>query len=334
MYVREIDKDIPALWMEEGEVTFIEQRLLPKKLEFYKTKAAEETALAIRDMIVRGAPAIGAAGAFGMAQGWLAKQDLKSTTQVLSESRPTAKDLFTAIDQMKKVWGEGGDVVKAAQEYTADVSEKCRKIGEYGGELVKDGMKILTHCNAGALATVDWGTALAPMRFAHRDGKNIFVWVDETRPWLQGSRLTAWELYQEEIEHAIIADNASGHYMHLGEVDLVITGADRVARNGDAANKIGTYEKAVVAKENGIPFYIAVPATTLDPGLVSGKEIPIEERAGSEVLEYAGERVANPGSEARNPVFDYTPAEYITGYITEYGIVKDISQVPDVRDTP
>ncbi|MDG6221118.1 MAG: S-methyl-5-thioribose-1-phosphate isomerase [Candidatus Thermoplasmatota archaeon] len=328
MYIKSIDKDLPALWMEEGVVHFIEQRLLPQKLEFYRTSTAASTAKAITDMVVRGAPAIGAAGAFGMAQGWLAKEDLEATAKVISSARPTAKDLFTAVEQMKKVWLDGGDVVKASQAYTREVIEKCRLIGEHGNQAIKDGMNIMTHCNAGALATVDWGTALAPMRFAHRDGKKIFVWVDETRPWLQGSRLTAWELFQEGIGHSIIADNASGHYMHKGEVDMVIVGADRVVANGDFANKIGTYEKAVVAKENDIPFYVAVPSTTFDMETKQGQDIPIEERSGAEVLEWAGVHVANPGSAARNPVFDYTPARYVTGYITEYGIVKDISKLP------
>ncbi|MCK4718312.1 MAG: S-methyl-5-thioribose-1-phosphate isomerase [Thermoplasmata archaeon] len=328
MYIKQLDKDLPALWFEDGVVHFIEQRKLPLELLFHETRTAEETAAAITDMIVRGAPAIGAAGAFGMAQAWLAKEGREEATKLISDARPTAKDLFTAVDEMEKVWTDGGDVVKASLEYTAKVVEKCRLIGEHGAERIKDGMKLLTHCNAGALATVDWGTALAPMRAAHRQDKNIFVWVDETRPWLQGSRLTAWELYQEGIEHAIIADNASGHYMHLGEVDMIIVGADRIAANGDAANKIGTYEKAVVAKENDIPFYVAAPDTTFDLGTNTGRDIPIEEREGAEVLEYAGSRVANPGSEAKNPVFDYTPHRYITGYITEYGIVKDLSQLP------
>jgi len=322
MYIKSMDRDVPALWMEDGGVVMIDQRLLPGRTEFYRAKNARETADAIQDMVVRGAPAIGAAGALGMAQGWLGDGGLEETASVLGGSRPTARDLFTAIELMSAVWAGGGDVASAALDYVAEVVDACRRIGEHGAPLIRDGCRVLTHCNAGALATVDWGTALAPMRVAHREGRHFSVWVDETRPWLQGSRLTAWELYQEGIEHAIIADNAAGHYMHRGEVDLVIVGADRVAANGDFANKIGTYEKAVVARENGIPFYVAVPETTFDRRMPSGKDIHIEERGPEEVLCFGGVGVANAGSEARNPVFDVTPARYVTGYITERGIVK------------
>ncbi|MCD6461113.1 MAG: S-methyl-5-thioribose-1-phosphate isomerase [Thermoplasmata archaeon] len=226
---------------------------------------------------------------------------------------------------MERIWVEGGDVVKAAEEYCQGVVEKCRLIGEHGAGLIEDGYRVLTHCNAGALATVDWGTALAPIRMAHREGGRVFVWVDETRPWLQGSRLTAWEMVQEGIDHRIIVDNAAGYYMARGEVDLVIVGADRVTKNGDVVNKIGTYEKAVVARDNNIPFYVAVPSTTLDPGMEAGRDVPIEERAEEEVLEFKGVRVAPGESRAGNPVFDVTPARLVSGYITERGIVKDIT---------
>ncbi|PKK81189.1 MAG: S-methyl-5-thioribose-1-phosphate isomerase [Thermoplasmata archaeon HGW-Thermoplasmata-2] len=213
------------------------------------------------------------------------------------------------------------DLSAAAQKYADDLVEMCRKIGEHGAPLIKDGMRILTHCNAGALATLDWGTALAPMRVAHSQGRKFTIFADETRPRLQGL-LTSWELSNEGIEHYIIADSAAGHLMCRGEIDLVITGADRIARNGDCANKIGTYEKAVLAHENKIPFYIAAPSTTIDLMASSGDKIPIEERAESEVLEFAGRRIAPAGAKARNPAFDITPAKYITGIIMENGIVN------------
>jgi len=181
---------------------------------------------------------------------------------------------------------------------------------------------VLTHCNAGALATVEWGTALSPIRVARQQGARLFVWVDETRPWLQGARLTAWELLRERIPHAIIADNAAGHYLSTGEVDAVIVGADRIARNGDFANKIGTYEKAVVARENGVPFYVAAPWSTFDAHRPTGRAIPVEERGENEVLEVAGHRIAPQGSRARNPAFDVTPAKFVTAFVTPDGVVR------------
>ncbi len=189
--------------------------------------------------------------------------------------------------------------------------------------------KVLTHCNAGALATVEWGTALAPIRVARDRGAHLFVWVDETRPVLQGARLTAWELARERIPHAVIADNAAGYYLHTGQVDAVIVGADRIARNGDFANKIGTYEKAVVAGENGVPFYVAAPWSTFDAGRATGRSIPVEERAEAEVLELAGHRIAPARSRARNPAFDVTPARYVSGFVTPDGIVRpsDLARV-------
>ena len=221
--------------------------------------------------------------------------------------------------------------VKKANSYADWSAENCKKIGSFGNEIVKEGSKILTHCNAGALACVDYGTALAPMRAAHENNKEIFVFVDETRPRLQGSRLTAFELAEEGIKHAIIADNAAGHYMKNGEIDLVITGADRIAANGDVANKIGTYTKAVLAKEHGIPFYVAAPSSTIDFDTATGEDIPIEERKEEETLHAWGlsdqgvfqrVRTSPKSSNAKNPAFDVTPAELITGIITEKGIFK------------
>jgi len=223
---------------------------------------------------------------------------------------------------VRAAWAGGRDPVAAADAYRARVVGECRRVGVVGAPLFRGNPKVLTHCNAGALATVEWGTALAPLRVAHDRGSDLFVWVDETRPLLQGSRLTAWELAQEGIRHAVIADNAGGHYMRSGEVDAVIVGADRIARNGDFANKIGTYEKAVVAHENGIPFYVAAPWSTFDAGRADGRAIPVEERAPGEVLAFGGVRSAPRASAARNPAFDVTPARYVRAFVTPDGLVR------------
>jgi len=307
---------------EDGTVKLIDQRVLPEEIRIFRADTLKKVAYAIREMVVRGAPAIGIAAAYGMAGAYERGEDLYEARDSLARTRPTAHDLFYALDRMLEAYKAGRDVVEEAIRYADEIVERCRKIGEAGEPLIEDGYRILTHCNAGALAVADWGTALAPMRMAHRNGRRIFVWVDETRPRLQGARLTAWELLQEGIDHAVIADNAAGFFMRRGEVDLVIVGADRIAANGDVANKIGTYEKAVVAHENGIPFYVAAPVSTFDLHLKSGEEIPIEERSEDEVLEVRGRRVAPLGSHARNPAFDVTPAKYITGIITEMGIIK------------
>lgn len=314
-------REVKTVWMEDGIVKLIDQRKLPDKYDLFSARSVEEVGFAIEDMIVRGAPAIGATAAYGMAQASLKDRDLEEAAHILRDTRPTAHDLFHAIDHMLKELKEGKDPVVAADLYADDITERCRKIGINGNEIIKDGDKILTHCNAGALATVDYGTALAPMRSAHESGKEIFIWVDETRPRLQGACLTSWELVGEGIPHAIVADNAAGYYMKDGQVDLCIVGADRIAANGDVANKIGTYSKAVVAKENGIPFYVAAPVSTFDFKLAEGDMIPIEERDPQEVLVFRGKRVAPLQAEARNPAFDVTPARYITGYITEKGVL-------------
>ncbi len=316
------EKDLRAVWFEDGMVKLIDQRKLPHKIDIFEAGNYEEVAYAIKDMVVRGAPAIGITAAYGMAQAWLQKQDIQKVYETLKNTRPTAHDLFYALNLMKKSIENGEDAVKVAESYANDIISRCERIGDHGEKLIKDGFRILTHCNAGALAVGDWGTATAPIRKAHRNGKKIFVWVDETRPRLQGARLTAWEMLQEGIDHAIIADNAAGHFMQRGEVDMVIVGADRIARNGDVANKIGTYEKAVLAKENGIPFYVAAPVSTFDFSIESGADIPIEERSENEVLFCRECRIAPEGSAARNPAFDVTPARYITGIITEMGIFK------------
>ncbi len=314
-------REVKSVWMEDGIVKLIDQRKLPDEYDLFNARSVEEVGIAIEDMVVRGAPAIGATAAYGMAQASLQDRDLEEAAHILRDTRPTAHDLFHAIDHMLKELKEGKDPVVAADLYADDIMERCRKIGINGNEVIKDGDKILTHCNAGALATVDYGTALAPMRLAHKSGKEIFIWVDETRPRLQGACLTSWELVGEGIPHAIVADNAAGYYMKDGQVDLCMVGADRIAANGDVANKIGTYSKAVIAKENGIPFYVAAPVSTFDFKLAEGDMIPIEERDPQEVLVFRGKRVAPLQAEARNPAFDVTPAKYITGYITEKGVL-------------
>jgi translation initiation factor eIF-2B subunit alpha/methylthioribose-1-phosphate isomerase len=321
--------DMRSVWMEGTEISFIDQRQLPHKLEIFTSKILKETAYAISDMVVRGAPAIGAAAAYGMAQAKLLGMNTEISEKTIRATRPTAQDLFTAVDFMHSKFNMGSDPIEAAEEYVDNILSKCKKIGEHGEKLISLNQKILTHCNAGALATVDYGTALAPIRFAHNMGKNIFVFVDETRPRLQGARLTAWELSNEGIPHALIADNAAGHYMQKKEVDLVIVGADRITRSGDFANKIGTYEKAVLAKENDIPFYVAAPITTFDFSIDSGSEIPIEEREQNEVLEVRGVKIAPKATTAYNPAFDVTSNKYVTGYITEKGVIsaKEISKL-------
>ncbi len=311
--------DMRAIWMSHGVVKAIEQRLLPGRFKIVSIRNYMEMADAISNMTIRGAPSIGAAAAYGMALAWLRDEDLHKAARVIRATRPTAHDLFYAVDLMLSKRRE--DLSVAANDYADSIVDMCYRIGQNGSRLIKDGCRVLTHCNAGALATVDFGTALAPIRVAHRAGKKLFVYVDETRPRLQGAKLTAWELFNEGIEHRIIPDNAAGHYMKDG-VDLVIVGADRIASNGDFANKIGTYEKAVLAKENKIPFYVAAPVSTFDLKIKTGASIPIEERSEDEVLMVDKQRIAPAGSKALNPAFDVTPARYVRGFITEKGILR------------
>jgi S-methyl-5-thioribose-1-phosphate isomerase len=317
--------DMRAIWMSRGVVKAIEQRLLPGKFKVVSIRNHQDMAEAISNMTIRGAPSIGAAAAYGMALAWLHDEDLDKAARLIKSTRPTAHDLFYAVDLMLSKRDE--DLVHAADAFADLIVDRCHRIGVNGSRLIKNGSRVLTHCNAGALATVDFGTALAPIRVAHRAGKKFFVYVDETRPRLQGAKLTAWELLNEGIDHAIISDNAAGHYMK-DSVDLVIVGADRIARNGDFANKIGTYTKAVLAKENGVPFYVAAPVSTFDMRIKDGRSIPIEERTEDEVLFVNDCRVAPEGSKALNPAFDVTPARYIKGFVTEKGILKpgDISR--------
>jgi S-methyl-5-thioribose-1-phosphate isomerase len=309
-------KDYRALWYEGNSVKFIDQRKLPYTVDIFTAKTVSEVAFAIKTMVVRGAPAIGAAAAYGMALG---KKEPQHAATLLKATRPTAHDLFYAIDYMLDATTKGQDADDAATTYVEDSINRCKKIGENGEKLITNDLRILTHCNAGALATVEYGTVLAPLRFAHDKGKRFFVYADETRPRLQGL-LTAWELHQEGIAHALIVDNAAGYFMEKREIDLVIVGADRIAKNGDFANKIGTYEKAVLAKENDIPFYVAAPRSTFDDTLKDGSQIVIEERARAEVATVNGKTILPEWVEVRNPAFDVTPKKYVTGYITEDGI--------------
>ena len=339
-------KELWTLWREEANVKMIDQRLLPHRFEILTLRNHEETAKAIKDMAVRGAGAIGVAGGYGVAQAALEAQEknqrefkayVSEAAEMLRNTRPTAVNLFHAIDRCLKAASKGSIAERVAAACTEadrialEDLEASKKMGEYGNLLIKDGFQILTHCNAGALAFIDNGSALAPIRVAHRSGKHIFVYVDETRPRSQGAKLTSWELQQEGIPYALIVDNAAGHFMHNGEVDLVIVGADRIAVNGDTANKIGTYEKAVLARENGIPFYIAAPRMTFDLKCTTGNGIEIEERSPDEINwvwgadengNYTRVRISAKGTFAKNPSFDVTPAKYITGFITDVGVLR------------
>jgi methylthioribose-1-phosphate isomerase len=300
----------PIRWRGD-RLELLDQRLLPDKTAYVTCRTAEQVARAIRDMAVRGAPAIGCAAAFGVVLG---KGSAKAY-KVLRESRPTAVNLFWALDRMK-----GATDLKAEAEaiYAEDLAAN-HAIGELGAKLIKERARVMTHCNAGALATAGYGTALGVIRSAK--GKKISVIANETRPYLQGARLTAWEMVQEKIPCTLITDNMAGHLMSRGEVDVVIVGADRIAANGDVANKIGTYALAVMAKRHGIPFYVAAPVSTFDPAIPDGSHIPIEERSADEVTGYRKLRWAPKGVKVRNPAFDVTPADLVTGIICEKGVV-------------
>ena len=323
------EKDVRAVWFADGRVVMIDQRKLPHELTFVSFDDYRDVAEAIRNMTTRGAPSIGATAAYAMCLAALKEEDLALAAKDIKAARPTANDLFYAVDRMAEALAAGEDPVKAADAYAESMVSKCKAIGEYGAPLIKDGFKVMTHCNAGALATVDIGTALAPIRKAWEEGKRFFVYASETRPRLQGMQLTAWELNQEGIDHAIIPDGASGHFIRQG-VDMIIVGADRIAANGDFANKIGTFEKAVLAKEFGVPFYVAAPISTFDFETATGEDIVIENRSEEEVTMVAGIRIAPEGSPALNPAFDMTPARYVTGFITEKGILKP-SEIGRVR---
>jgi methylthioribose-1-phosphate isomerase len=331
-----------VVWDPDGPaVQLIDQRLLPGELKVLSLRQPDEVAAAIRDMAVRGAPAIGAAAAFALAlAGRLSpaadavslQTELRRAADKLRACRPTAVNLGWALDRMLRAASqaapEGPDAIRRrvsleAQRLADEDVEINRRLSQHGSALVRDGDTVIHHCNTGALAAVDYGTALGILRTAHEQGKRLHVLVDETRPRLQGARLTAWELDQYGISHEIITDGAAGHFLRRGEVASVFVGADRVAANGDIANKIGTYMLALAAKDNAVPFFSAVPTSTIDLGLASGDQIRIEERDPAEVLDLqlAGRPIAPAGSRARNPAFDITPHRLVTAIVTEVGIL-------------
>ena len=323
-------------WTDAG-VVMIDQTRLPREERYVTCRTYEEVADAIRSMVIRGAPAIGVAAAMGIALGVKLADpanldaQFEKICETLARTRPTAVNLFWAIERMKRVYLESAGLplpqlrtrlIGEAQQIRLEDIAINRAIGRNGAELVPDAKTVLTHCNAGALATAGYGTALGVIRAAVSSGKRIDVFADETRPFLQGSRLTVWELQQDGIPATLITDNMAGHFLKSGRIGCVVVGADRIAANGDVANKIGTYSLAVLAKENGVPFFVAAPVSTLDLTLDSGDQIPIEQRASSEVTHVFGVPVAPKGTAVENPAFDVTPNRYVTAIITERGVAR------------
>ncbi len=317
-------------WTDAG-VVMIDQTRLPREQVFVTCRSYVEVAVAIRSMVIRGAPAIGVAAAMGVALGVQEDADFDRVCETLASTRPTAVNLFWAIERMRVLRASLKDVpreklvarmIDEAKNIRLDDIAICRAMGKHGAPLVPDGKTVLTHCNAGALATAGYGTALGVIRAAAESGKNIDVFADETRPFLQGARLTAWELQQDGIPTTLITDNMAGHFLHSGRIGCVVVGADRIAANGDVANKIGTYSLAVLAKENNVPFYVAAPVSTFDLTLASGALIPIEQRSADEVTHVFGVPVAPENIAVQNPAFDVTPARYVTAIISERGVAR------------
>jgi methylthioribose-1-phosphate isomerase len=317
-------------WTDAG-VVMIDQTRLPREQKFVTCRTYLEVADAIKTMVIRGAPAIGVAAAMGVALGVQEGADFETVCKTLAATRPTAVNLFWGIERMKSLRAslEGSSrqeiirsMIQEAKQIRLEDIAICEAIGRHGEPLVPDGKTVLTHCNAGALATAGYGTALGVIRAAVSAGKKIDVFADETRPFLQGARLTAWELQQDGIATTVITDNMAGHFLHSGRIGCVVVGADRIAANGDVANKIGTYSVAVLAKENGIPFYVAAPVSTFDLTLASGDLIPIEERSSDEVTHFRGVPVAPEAIEAKHPAFDVTPSRYVTAIVCERGIAR------------
>jgi methylthioribose-1-phosphate isomerase len=328
---------VATVFWDDGAVMLLDQRRLPAEATYLRCRDHHQVADAIRDMAIRGAPAIGVAAALGIAAGvrglgtGASPAAFDAICDELAATRPTAVNLFWAIGRMRereaRERSQGGarlgeGLLEEALAIQAEDLAACHRLGDLGAELIPDGARLLTHCNAGALATAGYGTALGVVRSAARQGKVRLVYADETRPYLQGARLTAWELMQDGIPTTLIADNMAGHLMARGEVDAVVVGADRIARNGDVANKIGTYTVAVLAKENGIPFYVAAPVSTFDLAMPSGDDIPIEERPPQEVTHHGGRMLAPEGVSVRNPAFDVTPHRYVTAIVCERGIAR------------
>ena len=332
-------KDFKIIEWLGDRVRVIDQTRLPHDEVFLELSDYGEVAKAIKELRIRGAPDIGVAAAYGFALGaqkieadskveFLAQ--LRPVSETLSSSRPTAVNLFWALEKMNRVAQSGKDVSKIkkdllaeARKIEAENDEANRRLSELGAELIQDGFTILTHCNAGSLATAGYGTALGIIKMAREQGKRIEVYATETRPLLQGARLTTWELLKEDIPVTLITDSMAGYFMNKGEIDCVIVGADRIAANGDVANKIGTYTLAVLAMENAIPFYVAAPLSTIDLSLPTGEDIPIEERSPDEVTHIQGIRIAADGVRAANPAFDVTPHSYVTVIITEKGVIRE-----------
>jgi len=333
---------LPTIEWKDDAVVMIDQRKLPASEVYVTCKTANEVAKAIKTMVIRGAPAIGVAAAMGIAVGMTRSRatgtkqfttEFQKTCDLMAGTRPTAVNLFWAIERMKKTFAaaahEGQSVDEIKKRLVAEARaihdedvQSCRTMGAHGATLVPSSARILTHCNAGALATAGYGTALGVIRAAAEQGKTIAVLADETRPFLQGARLTAWELIRDGINTTVITDNMAGAMMRQGQVDLVVVGADRIAANGDVANKIGTYTVAVLAKEHGIPFYVAAPLSTVDLNTPDGSRIPIEERNEREVTHVGANRLTPDGAHIRNPAFDVTPAQYVSAIITERGIAR------------
>jgi methylthioribose-1-phosphate isomerase len=309
----------PIRWRGDA-LELLDQRLLPREVHWVVCSDASAVARAIREMVVRGAPAIGVSAAYGIALASLRGDDVTAAAAELREARPTAVNLMWAVDRMLRA--RGGDLVAEADAIFREDVESNRRIGAFGAELLGEQTTILTHCNAGALATAGYGTALGVVRAAVEAGKRIAVFADETRPYLQGARLTAWELQQDGIDVTLITDNMAGHFFQHGQFDAVIVGADRIAANGDAANKIGTYTVAVLAHAHGVPFYVAAPVSTIDPDCANGTLIPIEERSADEVTSIGGKSIAPEGINVRHPAFDVTPARLISAIITDRGVLR------------
>ena len=331
---------LPTITWKNNTVVMIDQRKLPARETYIACRTVEAVARAIESLVIRGAPAIGVAAAYGVALGMqgLRKSDASRMDALfervfrrIERTRPTARNLFWALERMRRIYDAAKPsgpaavsraLLAEAKAMDAEDAEINRRIGFHGRVVVEDGMNILTHCNAGALATSDYGTALGVVRAAVEEGKSVRVFADETRPVLQGARLTCWELLRDRIPVVLITDNMAGWLMKNGEIHLVVVGADRIAANGDTANKIGTYTAAVLARENGIPFYVAAPFSTVDLSLRTGRDIPIEERDGDEVRCWGGRLTTIAGVPVRNPAFDVTPARYIAGIVTENGIAR------------
>ena len=333
---------LPTIEWQDDSVVMIDQRKLPASEVYVTCKTAAELAKAIKTMVIRGAPAIGVAAAMGIALGMKKSKatgtkqfvtEFQKTCDLMAATRPTAVNLFWAIDRMKRTFAEAAQAGSSVEElkqrletealliHDEDVAS-CRSMGAYGATLVPATAKILTHCNAGALATAGYGTALGVIRAAVEQGKQVAVLADETRPFLQGARLTAWELVKDGIDTTVITDNMTATMMRQGHVDLVVVGADRIAANGDVANKVGTYGVAILAREHDIPFYVAAPMSTVDLGMPDGSGIPIEERNEREVTHVGSSRLTPAGAHIRNPAFDVTPAKYVTAIVTERGIAR------------